>query len=460
MRTLNIHLDFAEINESQYGKQPGSTGASPFPFKVLGEHGQLLAEGVADGSRTTQVQLTDMAAAQKIYVRLAVPSGRPVSRPVTISSSAEASVHFSADDFPGETWAKWALARSAPSKAAPKPLVSLGSVWFRLWSREGIYWCPSRGLPRSNSVSSSAARQVDFDLPEATQHLLQFGGTHVPWSFVALPPGRSRMFFTANSEPTSSSLPVKVVVTRFQPEAETLLEFMARDSLRAADSISKWGPIATQLLHDKFEDSISAIIGAYFLLRIGRWKQTDLQWFENLYSHFAWSSDAALIRCAVSGRRGLSKPGDVTRFLQQLRECFARGVPLFEEGHRVLLEVHSIVASLSNADGVTDSLNAELVAACEALSSSRVWAGSSFAFRGARPDVPQTQFTKGPAPDDDDLSATEERWSAASLAGPPANVRLEDVEAFNPSTLFVRAPGRTGLPKRRKRRDVVYLKDL
>lgn len=459
MRVLNIHLDFSAINESEYGSQPGSTGASPFPFKVLGEHGQLLAEGVADSSGPTRVQLPDIAGEQKIFVRLAVPNGRPVSRPAVLSSPAEASVHFSADDLPGETWAKWALARSAPSKAAPKPLARLGRVWFRLWSRDGVHWLSSRQLPRSNSMFSGAARQVDFDLPESTQHLLQFGGTHVPWSFVALPPGRSRMFFTTNSEPTSGSLPVKVVLTRFQPEAETLLEFMARDSLRAADSVSKWGPVATQLLYNKFEDPISAIIGAYFLLRIGRWKQADLQWFENLYSRFAWSSDAALIRCAVSGRRGLSKPGDAARFLEQLRDCFARGVPLFEEGHRILLEVHSIVASLSSEDGVTDSLKAELVDACEALSSARVWAGSSFAFKGAHPDAPQAHPTKGPAPDDD-LSAAEEHWSADSPPEHQAEVRLEYIEAFNPSTLIERTPGRTGRPKRPKRRDVVYLKDL
>ncbi|MCX7250893.1 MAG: hypothetical protein NTX37_05240 [Burkholderiales bacterium] len=458
MRTLTIHLDFGAINESEYGSQPGSMGASPFPFEVLGEHGQLLAEGVADSSRPMRVQLHDITGEQKIFVRLAVPNGRLVSRPATPSSPAEASVQFSADDLPGETWAKWALARSAPSKAAPKPLARLGSVWFRLWSHDGVHWLQSKQLPRSNSMSGSAARQVDFDLPEATQHLIQFGGTHVPWSFVALPPGRSRMFFTANPEPTSGSLPVKVVLTRFQPEAETLLEFMARDSMRAADSVSKWGPIATQLLHDKFEDPISAIIGAYFLLRIGRWKQTELQWFDNIYRRFAWSSDAALIRCAVSGRHGLSKPGDANRFLQQLRDCFARGVPLFEEGHRVLLEVHSIVASLSSEDDVTGSLQAQLVAACESLSSARVWAGSSFAFRGAHPDAPQAQPTKGPAPDD--LSAAEEHWSADSLPELQAEVRLEYIEAFNPSTLIDRAPGRTGRPKRLKRRDVVYLKDL
>lgn len=59
---------------------------------------------------------------------------------------------------------------------------------------------------------------------------------------------------------------------------------------------SKFDKVATELLHNKGRDPIGAVIGAYFLLRMGRWKQTDPSWFDNLYHWFPWSSDAALTR--------------------------------------------------------------------------------------------------------------------------------------------------------------------
>lgn len=454
MKTLILFMYFRAIDDALRDTNFSAYSAAPVLFKVQNVHGQLLAEGVTDGNQPTRVSLPEAGMPDQVFVRIVFPNGRSVSKRVEFASHVEARVTFDDEDLAGDEWAKWALTRSRRAPAGQASISKFDNVWFRLWTQAGAVWEPSSELPRTNSVSNAAARQVDLELGDERPHLLQFGGAHVSWTFVSLPPGRCRVYFTANPEPHSTSLPVKLVVTSFRPEAETLLEFLSRDSLRAADAMMKFDPVATRLLSVKYEDPVSAVIGAYVLLRIGRWKAIDPLWFENLYQSFPWSSDAALIRCAVTARRGLSDTRQLTEFLHQLKDCLDRGFPMFEEGHRMLLEVQSVAHAILQHSGQSTPDLPEIVERCRALSAARVWVGSNFAFLGTAPGAPSSTRHKGGAPEDGEEMGMEAEPSAfGGLSF--SRSRLED------SPLSIGRQAAAGRKRRlSSRHDVVYLKNL
>lgn len=402
MKTLKIHLRMTSVDGALRADEPKSKRSIPLPYKVLDNQGQLLAEGVVDSAKAASVKILGMAESSQVYVRVVFPGGKTDVKRIDMQAPDNAEVAFSDDSLPGDSWAKWAISRSELNKASSQPLAKLGNVWLRLWAHSDAgSWQPAAELPSSNTRANDFAKQVDLDAVDTNQsRLLQFGGAKLPATFVSLPPTRCRMYITTNPDPDSTSVPIKVFLTSFRPEAETLLEFLSRDALRAADAVSKFDKVAIKLVHDKVEDPISAVIGAYFLLRMGRWKQTDPRWFDNLYSWFPWSSDAALIRCAVTARSGISDSRQFEAFFTQLQDALARGYPLFDEGHRVLKEMLFVLqGALNSAERLADSTNPRyqmVLDLCWGLASARVRIGSSFAFTGIHPDTPSSQRHKGP----------------------------------------------------------------
>ncbi len=176
-------------------------------------------------------------------------------------------------------------------------------AWLRLWQFKSGTWSDVSIVPTA-TYRNPAAIQLDFDLA-ASSWCLQLGGSNVPWRMVSLPGGGTcRALLTPNDSADPRAQPLKVIVTGFRPDAETLLEFLCRDSLRAAKSVASFQPLAVQLLKKKFDDPLAAVAGAYFLLRTQGWSSVPMGWFENLANEFPWIPDAAVIRCVVILRSG------------------------------------------------------------------------------------------------------------------------------------------------------------
>jgi len=109
---------------------------------------------------------------------------------------------------------------------------------------------------------------MDLQL-DASNWLMQIGGSKVTWRFVALPGnGRARVLTTPkdSSDPRADEL--KVVVTGFRSGAETLLEFLSRDAIRSMNAAADPANVARELLRSKFDDPVGAVTAAYFLLRV------------------------------------------------------------------------------------------------------------------------------------------------------------------------------------------------
>jgi hypothetical protein len=456
MKTLNLLLDLAAIDDATGGSvvEP-FVGRTPVIYKVQEANGQLIKEGVATSREPTRIQLGDSDLPEQLFVRVILPNGRSVSHPVDFASRDEVTIRITDEDLAGDDWAKWALTRSSRSQHAPAAISKFRNVWLCLWTRQGNGWARVAGLPRTNTKANDAATQVDLALSGAFPQLLQFGGAHVPWTLVSLPPGRCRVYITSNPLQDSTSLPIKVIVTSFRPEAETLLELLSRDSLKAADAMLKFGPIAERLLHDKYIDAVSAIVGAYVLLRLGRWKNIDVIWFRNLHESFPWSSDAALIRCAVTARHGLSESRLVKQFCKQLEDCLDRGLPMFEEAHPLLLEVQSVGQAILDSEIAAPRGLRDLLDRCKPISASRVSVGSSFAVLGASPvSLSPTRQRGLPLPDDEPMMAAETEPSALE-ALVFAGSTLESSDPSEPAPRFERSRRVSKRPS-----NVVRLKDL
>lgn len=459
MKSLEVALDYGSMDASVQGQFAPETGASaPFPFRVMDMHGGLLAEGAVNSQQSTRVLFEDPMGNEVLFVRLLWPNGSASTQVAHYGRGAGASVQFSGAELGGAAWAKWAtprlgqsggLTRSSP---ASRRIDRLKYVWLRLWSHHPEGWRVREGIPSLRTERGEDARQIDLQL-SAGAHLLQLGGAQMPWVFVALPgDGPCRVLLTPNPAVDPKTLPLKIVVTSFRPEAESIAEFLSRDALRAADLVGHFGPVAQRLLHGKVNDSISAIVGAYYLLRVGRWKDTPADWFQNLYEWYPWSADAALIKCALTVRRGLATPSSVRAAFIELTQVFERGVPLFEEAHRLMIEVHSILRSAAASMGAPDTSpdprasegTEVLFRKCESFANARAWTGPSFSYFGHVPGEPSAKRLRGAPPymDASDMEPEERGHQAHHEFG------------FSSAALL---PSEA---RRRRKSSFTYLKDL
>lgn len=358
------------------------------PLRVLDADGGVVATGAA--SLSQPMAWNAISASGPLFVRLTWPSGK------TETKRAEGpEVVFDYSSISQDEWAAWAVSRlnertsKAVSTSVPgrDAINSYERAWLRLWKFRDGRWT-DRPLAPEDQKRNEAAVQLDFSL-DRHPWCLQLGGKSIPWMIISLPPGgRCRVLITPNESTDPRREPLKVVMTGFRSETETLLEFLARDSLRAANAVAtNYVPLATQLLEGKFDDPVAAVAGAYYLLRVDKWRQIQLGWLENLDLEFPWIADGAIIRAAVMTRSGLRDKDARKLALERLSVGLKRGVPIFAEGISLMHEAASVLRSGSRKTGVFRT--------ADRLMASRLWAGAACAFSGKDPGNPTPERYRG-----------------------------------------------------------------
>ncbi|MDX0481432.1 hypothetical protein GOD90_20365 [Sinorhizobium medicae] len=357
------------------------------PLRVLDADGGVVATGAASLSQPMRCDIG--SASRPLFVRLTWPSGK------TETKRADGpEVVFDHSSISRDQWAAWAVPRlnertsQAVSASVPGQVAidSYDRAWLRLWTFRKGQWSDRPLAPEDQNRNDSAI-QLDFILDEHPW-CLQLGGKSIPWMIISLPPGgRCRVLITPNESTDPRREPLKVVVTGFRSETETLLEFLSRDSLRAANAVASYVPLAIQLLEGKFQDPIAAVAGAYYLLRIDKWRQIELGWIENLDLEFPWIPDGAIIRAAVLTRGGLRDETAAKTVLERLSESLKRGVPIFAEGISLMHEAASVLRSGAKKTGFFKKV--------DRLAASRLWAGAAFAFSGEDPAHPSPERRRG-----------------------------------------------------------------
>lgn len=385
MKNLTVSLAYMVADS---GRLRGPESGIALPVKVLDADGSVLAEGATSVDHQANLDVPDDA--DVAFVRLTWPSGRAETQRVDLRDSLQRSVTFTDTRIAGNEWSAWAVPKLNPKTPLAKAAgdVDLGldrfaRVWLRLWKFQQGAWVQEKLAPDAR-YRNGAAWQIDLSLT-AHPWLLQIGGSKVPWRFVALPGGGpARVLITPKDSKDPRADELKVVVTSFRADAETLLEFLARDSLRAVDLLAKSAALATQLFEEKFSDPVSAVAGAYYLLRTDSWNDVPLHWFENLSSHFGWLPDAAIVHCIRLLREGPEswKPGRGPHDLYV--RSLQRGWPVYSEGVTLLQEA---TTCLRGTFGRSDRASFERA---QALGAAKAWAGAAASFYGRKPDEPSS----------------------------------------------------------------------
>jgi hypothetical protein len=371
---------------SNPGDRRGTGSAVALPVKALDADGSILAEGVARVAKPALLGLPDTT--QLAFVRLTWPSGRSETKRVTFDETGRGSATFSDDRISANEWSAWAV----PKLNRKTPLVKSGSnvdlqlnrfsrVWLRLWKFSDRQWTLQELKPDA-TYRNGAVWQLDLTLDQSPW-LLQIGGSKVTWRFVSLPGGGpARVLITPKDSIDPRADALKVIVTSFRTDAETLLEFLARDAMRSVETLASSTELATRLFAEKFTDPISALAGAYYLLRVDVWPRIPRWWFENLSQVFHWLPDTALVHCIRLLREG----SDVEASQYDARALFAesleRGWPVYGEGVALLQEA---AALLRRPDITKEQILFDRV---QALGASKAWAGAAASFYGRSPEAP------------------------------------------------------------------------
>lgn len=384
MKTLTARLSYTSSSGSPQAAR--FNAPTTFPIKVLDAEGAVLAEGAATLHEPAEFTLEDSL--ELAFVRLTWPSGKLDTRRVQLKGIGHAEVDFNDSSIARNEWSAWAVPRlnsrtplTQSSGEVDLDLERFDRVWLRMWRFAEGAWQHTPVRPDSQ-YRNGAAWQLDFTLD---QHpwLLQVGGSKVVWRLVALAGGGpARVLITPRDSDDPRADPLKVIATSFRADAETLLEFLARDSMRAADAMTKGTSMARKLFAEKYDDPMSAVVGAYYLLRVDRWQSTPLWWFDNLVQDFPWIPDTSIVRCIRQLREGLSGKPEVSQARAFFRQAIERGWPVYSEGILLLQEAASL---LRKGSPRTDWPLFELV---EDLGSAKAWAGAATSFYGRTPASP------------------------------------------------------------------------
>lgn len=130
---------------------------------------------------------------------------------------------------------------------------------------------------------------------------------------------------------------IDVLVSTDYQRAEALLDMLNTGAMLEAKSFVN-ARLAEDLLQRKIENPWAAAIGGYYLLKVKDNERLH-DWANNLANWFEWFSDGAIIHAwqMIAENKG-EDDKKLLRIKRRLLEGQKRGLPLFTEGLRLLLD--------------------------------------------------------------------------------------------------------------------------
>lgn len=225
---------------------------------------------------------------------------------------------------------------------------------------------------------------------------LVVSGTDIPSRVVALPPppqgshAAVRALLYRDLSPSPD--PLSVVVELANPQAQSLLAFLAQGKLAAASIIGpSYVEQAKRLVQDKFTDPVAAAIGGYFLLRAAEVDRLH-GWIKNLDVFFPWMADGAVIHASHLLQQ--DSP-DVDQARERFLEGEKRGLPLFTQGLRSLFDGLSALNRRKTGDKVVIDTDVEgALARLTPYAAAADWRASVTTFFGSHPKDPSPFLPK------------------------------------------------------------------
>jgi hypothetical protein len=370
MTTLKISIDIPNLNRIDV----------PVTMELLNEKLERLRTMVVSG----ETSLEDVSPG--IYVVQAVlPSGEISAVPVQIKEDdVEVDASLRASASPQEWLAPHQFfggfhRPSRGSKSVPEKLKIRNKsqkAWLRIWSFEGgessrsgrfSYQLPSRweledisGWSQYQHLSDNTPNLtvIDLALPtgeEARYRVLQIGGEELPWRMIVLPPlawtGPSSIQVLLRPSHSGARLNGGVAIKLVTQDLET--ESLSH-SIDSGDYYHS-GMMATRVLDDaerllaeKISNPYGALVGGYYLLGRGDLERLH-SWPNNFADKFGWLPDAAIIHAWQILLDDNTQDKNMAR--ERLLEAAERGLPIFKQGLRYLVEGLKSVSDTAHKRG-------------------------------------------------------------------------------------------------------------
>ncbi|MGB7990636.1 MAG: hypothetical protein WCF44_14645, partial [Candidatus Methylophosphatis roskildensis] len=225
----------------------------------------------------------------------------------------------------------------APTQADTLPLSSFGSA--RLLAPDGT------SLP---GISLGGGREVQWQPngnPQLPPLALRIERPGAPALQVAIPGDVQRAWARTDLVREQNSLTLSVRLTTSEPAADTILGYLQRGDLYSAETMAAWIDEAEEMLLYKKNDPYAATVGAYLLLRLKRFDNLH-DWARNLADRFGFLPDGCVIWAWQLIHQKPSDSGEIRKYFLQAAE---RGLPIYTEGLRLLLDGLRLLGSEARA---------------------------------------------------------------------------------------------------------------
>jgi hypothetical protein len=318
----------------------------------------------------SEATVGDLQAGQ-YTVRSYLPSGECRTAQVTVGEGQPASVDITSAESPHE-WLAWQKLLGT-TKAKKKPenesrgdfsfsssfdLTPMQTVWIRIWS-------PATGLHTPGGVcqvfEDSASWRVeneayrvfstDYDNEEAHclfkldtnfsepgYRVIQVGGEELPWRVILLPPTLERLEILMRPSNSGHALNagIAVKIVSVDLETEALSHYLLSGDVTMVTELAD-GVIsqAEAALAQKHSNPYGALVGAYSLLLSGDLDRMH-DWAERFANWMNWLPDTSVIHAwQILLDDDIS---DKSLARSRLLEAAARGIPVFRQGLRYLVD--------------------------------------------------------------------------------------------------------------------------
>ncbi len=368
---------------------PGLAPEAPVFCELFDRHLQVVRRWPLRGAEAVNVQ-------PGFYlVRAHLPSGETVMTQAVVGEHQTEQVVLVSTPSDHE-WLSWQqfLGEVGSSKIVERAEVP-SRVWLRLWAREQGRWTPQSVGGYRATDPTVVVQELSYSTDR--QYVLQVGGADVPWRFICLPPTPQtvQVLLRASRSPSERNGGLAVKVASLDHRAETLSHYLRSGSMEAARLVSEevLGE-AERLLFDKLRNPMGAVIGGYYLLTVRAYERMH-NWPNNLANWMEWLADGAVIHAwqllRTAGVRGRS------RARERLLQAVERGLPVFSEGVRLLLDGLELFADQDQSDRAV----AEALARLRRYAGAMDWEQRLTTFYGAGLDAPSLENTFGPPPASD-----------------------------------------------------------
>ena len=123
-------------------------------------------------------------------------------------------------------------------------------------------------------------------------------------------------------------------LTSHEPAADAILNYLQIGDLYSAKSMTAWVDESADMLLHKVQDPYAAAVGSYLLLRLGQYDCMH-DWPRNLADWFEFLPDG----CVIWARQLMHlAPGEQDEIRNYLLKAVERGLPVYTEGLRILMD--------------------------------------------------------------------------------------------------------------------------